>query len=409
MHNAILALEVRRFCIGLRFLKKTLKRHSIALMNNNSPALEQAISTNKADKHHPIFQFARPAFVIAGLYVLFIGLDMLLHGHTVLYYVHIGPRFALHIPNAAPGYDGQFYYQIARNPLHATPFLDHPAYRYQRIVYPLLVAALSLGQANLIPYMLLLVNLVAIVLGTEFLARLLIKQNLSPWFSLAFGLYFGQATAFIFDTTEPLTYFFVCLGLFLIMRKRPASAAISMGLAVLSRETAVLFPLGFLVLDLYQKRWRDALRLVLLSIVPTVVWYSIIGLLFHTLSISTAPAFQLIPFAGLFYFSHDPVRFPLLLMLMLIPTLLSWGLLIKEALQQRWKSASWLIWLFNLVLVTDMSHLSYVELVSAGRLSIGLVLAMLFHGLSSKNKLILWACQLFILTFLGYALGILLT
>src|ERR1700730_15687728 len=140
---------------------------------------------------HPIFQMARPAVVVGCLYVLLIGLDFLMNHHNALYYVHIGPRFVLHDPHALAGYDGQFYYQIARDPLHAAQFLDKPAYRYQHIFYPLLVGVLSLGQARLIPYMLLLVNLASITLGTELLARLLNKKNLSPWYSLAFGLYFG--------------------------------------------------------------------------------------------------------------------------------------------------------------------------------------------------------------------------
>ena len=36
---------------------------------------------------------------------------------------------------------------------------------------------------------------------------------------------------------------------------------------------------------------------------------------------------------------------------------------------------TWLIWLLNLVLVTNLSHLTYAGLVSAGGLAIGLVLA----------------------------------
>jgi len=377
-------------------------------MNNKSAtALAPDIPAGKAHARHPISLFVRPALVVGCLYILFIGLDMLIHGHDLLYYVHIGPRFALHMPKATPGYDGQFYYQIARDPFHASQFLDHPAYRYQRIVYSILVAILSLGQANLIPFMLLLVNFLAIVLGTELLARMLVQQKLSPWFSLAFGLYFGQATAFIFDTTEPLTYFLLCLGLFLMLRKRPTVAALMMGLAVLSRETAILFPMGYLLIYLYQKRWRDALCLFLLSIAPTVVWYAIIALLFKATGLTTAPAFQLIPFGGLFYFAHDAFRFHNLIILMLIPTLLSLFLLVKEAVQHRWLNVPWLIWLFNLGLVICMSPLSYVELVSAGRLSTGLVLAMLFYGLYTRNKAILWASQIYVLTFPYYVVGIL--
>ncbi|HEU0002421.1 MAG TPA: glycosyltransferase 87 family protein [Ktedonobacteraceae bacterium] len=377
-------------------------------MNNDSTTvLADDVLAGEAHARHPVFLFVRPALVVGCLYLLFIGLDMLIHEHTLLYYVHIGPRFVLHMPKAAPGYDGQFYYQIARDPFHVSQFLDHPAYRYQRIVYSIVVAILSLGQANFIPFMLLLVNFLAIILGTELIARMLVQQKLSPWFSLAFGLYFGQATAFIFDTTEPFTYFLVCLGLFLMLRKRPTVAALIMGVAVLSRETAILFPMGYLLVYLYQKRWRDALRLFLLSIAPTVIWYAIIALLFKTSGVTTAPAFQLIPFKGLFYFANDAFRFRNLLILMLIPTLLSLFLLVKEVLQHRWLNAPWLMWLFNLCLVICMSPLSYVELVSAGRLSTGLVLAMLFYGCVTKNKTILWACQIYGLTFLYYTIGIL--
>jgi hypothetical protein len=375
--------------------------------NNGNAALATDIPVDEDQRRHPFFKLVRPALVVGCLYVLFIGLDMLVHVHSFLYYAHIGPRFALHIASAAPGYDGQFFYQIARDPLHAAQFLDRPAYRYQRIVYPMLVWIFTLGQASLVPFMLLLVNFLAIVLGTELVARMLIQQRISPWYSLAFGLYFGQATALIFDTTEPLTYLLVCLGLFLMLRKRPTVAALVMGLAVLSRETAVLFPIGYLLIYLYQRCWRDALRLVLLSLAPAAAWYILVAALFHVKGIPTGPAFELIPFVGLFYFASDWYRFHNLIIFMLLPTVLSLSLLVKELLQHRWQNAAWLIWLFNLALVIYMSPLSYVELVSAGRLSTGLVLAVLFHGLYTRNKTVLWACQVYVLTFPLYVIGIL--
>jgi hypothetical protein len=349
----------------------------------------------------------RPALVVACLYLLFIGLDMHISGHDFLYYAHIGPRFVLHKASAAPGYDGQFFYQIARDPLHAAQYLDRPAYRYQRIAYPILVWALTLGHASLVPFMLWLVNFLAIVLGTGLVAQMLVRVSFSPWYSLAFGLYFGQATGLIFDTTEPFTYFLVALGLFLIMRKRPTIAALVMGLAVLSRETAVLFPAGYLLVFLYQKRWWDALRLALLSIAPALVWYILVAALFHAKGIPTGPAFELLPFQGLFYFASDPFRFRNLLLLMFLPTIVSLFLLAKDAWQHRWRHVSWLIWLLNLVLVIYMSRLSYVELVSAGRLSTGLVLAMIFHGLITQNKMVPRVSQMYVLTFPYYVIGIL--
>lgn len=377
------------------------------MKKNSSTVLECDVSVEETPARHPIFQLVRPAVVVGCLYIMLIGLDFLINHHYPLYFVHIGPRFVLHDPNAPAGYDGQFYYQIARDPLHAAPFLDKPAYRYQHIVYPLLVAALSFGQAALIPYMLLLVNFVSLVFGTELVARLLIKKNLSPWYSLAFGLYFGQTAAFLYDLTEPLTYFLVCLGLLLLFQKRPTFAAIIWGLAVLSRETAILFPLGYIAMYLYQRRWQDVSRFLLLSVVPTIAWYFIVGLHFHTNGLAGAPSFEWIPFQGLFYFYNDRRLFWMLVPFIFIPTLSSIFLAGKEVFQHRWKNVSWLIWLLNLVLVTNLSRLTYAEPVSAGRLAIGLVLAMLLHGLSTSNKTILRASQVFVLTFLSYAILIL--
>ena len=387
----------------------TVKRHSITFMKkSSSTALERDASAEAPSAWHPVFPLTRPAVVVGCLYILLIGLDILIHHHDPLYYVHLGPRFVYHDPHALAGYDGQFYYQIARDPLHAAPFLDKPAYRYQRIIYSLLVAVLSLGQARLIPYMLLLVNLASIILGTELLARLLNKKNLSPWYSLAFGLYFGLTASFLFDLTEPLTYFLVCLGLVLLFQKRLTVAAIIWGLAVLSRETAILFPLGYIAMFLYQRRWQDASRFMLLSIVPTIAWYLLVGLYFHTNGLSGAPPFERLPFQGLFHFSNDPRLFSVLILLMFIPTLLSIALAANEVFQHRWKNVTWLIWLLNIVLVTNLSYLTYAGLVSAGRLSIGLVLAMLLHGLSTNNRLVLRFSQVYILIFPLYAISVLL-
>lgn len=64
------------------------------------------------------------------------------------------------------GYDGQFYYRMALAPLAFTnPVfgvrLDNPAWRTQRIVYPLVAWAAAFGRGDLIPLSLFLVNFLA--------------------------------------------------------------------------------------------------------------------------------------------------------------------------------------------------------------------------------------------------------
>ena len=68
---------------------------------------------------------------------------------------------------------------------------------------------------------------------------------------------------------------------------------------------------------------------------------------------------------------------------------------------------SWLNGLLNLVVASNLSRLANAGLAQAGRLATGLVLAMLLHGLFPRNKTILWASQVYTLTFVSFAIGIL--
>src|SRR5579883_1998413 len=135
----------------------------------------------------------RPSLVVAVLSVALIGVVAITNHYSALDFVHLGTVWANHDKSGTWGYDGQFYYQIARSPLQAYQYMDNAPFREQHILYPLVVGALSFGQSGLIPYMLLLVNVVSVVLTVEIVARLLVKYEFSPWFSLAIGLYFGQA------------------------------------------------------------------------------------------------------------------------------------------------------------------------------------------------------------------------
>lgn len=364
-------------------------------------------SVNASSQRSPSV-LLRPSLVVALLYIVFIIVVTLIQHYNAMSYVHLGTRFALHIPNANPGYDGQFYYQIARSPLHASQFLDKPPYRYQRIVYALLVFVLSAGQVTLVPYMLLLVNFVSIVVSVEIAGRLLVKYGLSPWFSLALGLYFGQTAAFLFDTTEPFTYALVCLGLLLIEKEYIIGAAISMGLAALSRDIAILFPLGYTFFFLLHRRWSDVACFVLLAFFPLLLWYGVLWKIFGETGVKYAPPFEHIPFGGLFIFFSEQMLFWRLFVIMFVPTVVGWVFAAIEVVQRQWSSVL-VIWILQLVLVTCMAPDSYREFVSCGRLSTGLVLATLLYGWQTRNKTLLWVSQFYTLTFPFYALLILST
>lgn len=348
--------------------------------------------------------FVRPSLVVGLIYSLLIAFFVLARHANAMTFVHLGTVWGAHNPAGTWGYDGQFYYQIARNPLGAWAYMDNAPYRYQHLLYGLLAWLLSFGQARLVPYALLLINLASIVGSVEIVAWLLQKYGLSPWFSLALGFYYGQAIGLTFDTTEPFSYLLVCLGLLFFEKKQWTSSALWLGLAAFSREIAVLFPLCIAASFLWQRKWREALTFIILGILPLLAFLLALSATFGRSGIPFAPPFEHTPFAGIFYYRHAPRKFWLLLLMILLPTLGSLGFLAWDLLR-RHVSLVTLLWLSNLALVVFLSHASYSELVSCGRVSIAAVLAGLLYATKTRNKPLLYALQFYALTFLIFLLG----
>jgi hypothetical protein len=165
------------------------------------------------------------------------------------------------------GYDGQFYYFLAVDPKHGQDYMDAPGVIYSRIGYPMTVRALSDGRASLIPYMMVLVNIIAAVGGTLAVAFLLRRRGLPPALALFYGLFPGLVIAVARDLTEPLAFGLAAAGLLAFnprSKTRLLASASLFGLAMLTRETVALFPailaLGLLVGTGTTSRWRERLR-----------------------------------------------------------------------------------------------------------------------------------------------------
>ncbi len=389
-----------------------MKNNTVPATPDNTVSTPAAGSAASVSGLHGLF---RPSVVVGVLYIALIGLVAVTKQYSALDFVHLGTVWANHNPSGTWGYDGQFYYQLARNPFQAYQYMDNAPFRYQHILYPLVAGVLSLGQTSLIPYMLLFVNVLSIVLSVEILSRVLVKWEFSPWFSLALGLYFGQAAATLFDTAEPFTYFLVCLGVWLVLEKnRVGLAAIMMGLATLTREIAVLFPIGYACVFFVQRKWRAFTQVVLLGVLPLALWLIALRLIFGQTGVTFTRPFEHIPFAGIFAYASAPKKFYLLLLLMFLPTLAGWVLAAVDLFRkvfagtgpflQRF-SPMYLILLANLLMITLMSRSSYEELISSGRIATGLVLAVLFYGIGTRNKWVLWGAQFYTFTFLVYVVG----
>jgi len=163
------------------------------------------------------------------------------------------------------GYDGQFYYYIAHDPFilnHNFNHIDFPAYRYQRLIYPLTAWVLSLGQATLIPYMMVAVNLLAILVGTYFIILMLQHFGRNPWTSLFYSTSWGFLLCLLRSLPEPLAITFIVMAIFAHLKGKTLWQTGLLTLAVLTQETTLLVSMAFFFYWFWKKDIREALTML---------------------------------------------------------------------------------------------------------------------------------------------------
>jgi len=230
---------------------------------------------------------AAVAFV---LYSAFAGAAIARHGATSFAFVdparvattHGSPtidRYAT--PGKHGAYDGQFYLMIALDPVHAWRYVEWPAYRYSRIVYPMVARAAALGHPAWIPYTMIWLNIFAVSLGTLIVALLLRQRRQSPIYATAYFLFPGVVLGFMRDLTEPLAFALAALGVWLVAdwksRPRVAGAAVAFALAGLTREVTLVIPAALVLYRLFVARRSprgvaEALLFGAVAAVPYKAW-----------------------------------------------------------------------------------------------------------------------------------------
>jgi hypothetical protein len=269
------------------------------------------------------------------------------------------------------GYDGQFAYFIALDPVNARYFIDRPAYRYGRIGYPAVAWAAALGQPGALPYTFLLINILAVVGTIWLLAGYLRRRAVSPWWAAVYGFFPGLLLCVLADLTEPSAFFLVACALVLLER-RPGWAAVAFAGAALTRETTLVFAL--LAAAALWRRWRMATLVAVVSVLPVLVYRGLIGWW-----LGGAPAegkFSLIPFAGFARWPFDSAH-RLVLYAVVLPGLV-WLLLACRSLVRRPSLPVALVAANAALFVVWLPGNVYLNYGSASRASTGLVLAAVF-------------------------------
>jgi hypothetical protein len=323
-----------------------------------------------------------PAVVAAALavtcfYGLFTVAALALHGWDPLWFAWLGQRYLDLDPGAPTGYDGQFVYYLARYGGDAMPRLDNPPYRLQRILLPAVVRLLSLGQPALVPWAIIAVNLAAILSITWGLAAWLKKHDLSAWYALMYALYVGTLMAYSRDLTEPLALCLAAWGAVWWQEEKHVPAILSLSLAALAKETALLFVLGIACSELARKQFRLAAGSSL-ALLPWLAWEGYLFARLGTWPLTAGPALEPVPLSGIVpYLSLEPGRLSSLLFVALPAlalVLISLLLLIRQ--RGRLVAPWWVLLNGAFVLLLPLNV--YEHIMHAGRNAGGLVLSALF-------------------------------
>lgn len=172
-------------------------------------------------------------------------------------FVHPGASSDLPIHTGTNGYDGQFYYRLALNPLthQVTAFhitLDNPPYRQQRVGLPATAWAVREVFRAPTSLALVLVNVLALVVVGWAGATWARQYGRSTWWGVAVAASPALVMALARDLTEPLATAGLLVGLLSWTRGRRWVASLAFTAAVLSRETVLVVLLGMGVWCLVQ-------------------------------------------------------------------------------------------------------------------------------------------------------------
>lgn len=296
------------------------------------------------------------------------------------------------------GYDGQWFYDLARDPFQPGTSVDKPSYRSARLVYPLVVRTFALGREELIPLMLVVVNGLAIVSATYLLARLFADLKKAPAWAFGYALWPGTVCAYLYDLSEPLCFALIIAALWLQLRRPSAVWQIGgiLLLASLTKELALLYGLGWLLFYLARREWGNSLKLASAWLLPFVGWQILLWYRFGKDGLSAGEPFSWLPFGGFFAASsqHPPLIERSGIVMLTIGPLLLAGLLLGWAW---WKGRLWNAalggnpWFF--ILLTQGAFLlvlptaSFVYLIDHARNNTGLSLILYLIPLASFDGL----------------------
>ncbi len=197
------------------------------------------------------------------------------------------------------GYDGEFYYLIAHDPLNRRGFLayvDGPRYRWRRIGLPGLAYLLAFGSDAWVDILFVALQLVFVFLGAYWLAGYAQRSHRSAAWGVAFLLIPGVAVSLDRMTIDlPLAALCIALLLYASRGDPHWSAYAALAAAPVFRETGILMVLAWCLFWLAKRNLRYAM-LGAACALPALGWWLYVAS--HTMS-DRAASLGSFPFTGL--------------------------------------------------------------------------------------------------------------
>jgi hypothetical protein len=364
-----------------------------------------------ASQEDTVKRWLRPWWIVAAVALVYMAIVVAANGGDPLALATLGTRFAEGNPGGTTGYDGQFAYYIARDPLNGWQHCDVPSYRYQRILYPILARLLALGQGEYLPYTLPLVTIAALAAGTWFTEQVLHRYKMSHWYALTYGLYAGQLMSARLDLNEPLAHALVQAAILTAERDRWRWSVPLFALAVLAKETALVFVAGYLLFLLARRQWARFAGLAAAASGVFLIWQGVLWAWLGQPGFGSGGAgdtgWEFVPFRGLWSVGEIDLRLLGLLALVMvplavIPTLLSLWAAGSELWRGRWHPFTTML-LTNALVVLFLPQSTYREPLAMLRLMTGLMVATILYGARRRsqrtlNYTLLWLASLVFLT-----------
>lgn len=350
--------------------------------------------------------------VVLAISVIYVTITLVRGNFDPKFFALIGPLYDPGVPGGQPGYDGQFAYQIARDPTNGWTKIDVPAYRYQRVVYPLAARLLAWGNVDLVPWMLIALNVIALAAGTWCTEEILAHYGVSRWYALAYGLNAGTLMGVRLDLTEPLAYGLAQAGVLLLLMNRSTTAAIALALAALTKEMTLMFAAGAVLTYAAQRDWRNAFKTIAIVGVPFAIWQLILYGWFGQLGVGSGGAlatpFEIVPLRGLWSIAAIDGRVfvlmaGLMLPLAVIPAAIGVWRALRDMRRRRFDLPMWLL-LINAAVIAFTPQSTFREPLAMARFVAGLIAAVLVYAAARRSRRGLNYALLWILT-LGLALN----